>query len=93
VGELNVVTKRVFDAPREAVWNSFEDPARLARWFGPNGFTNKFSTFEFKSGGKTELTWNAVIQTDGGEKFEAFIREKNEENFDRLAASLREHRP
>ena len=60
MSEIIVDTKRVFDAPREAVWEAFADPKRLAQWWGPNGFTNK-----------TELFWHGVIQTDttaGGAK-------------------------
>jgi uncharacterized protein YndB with AHSA1/START domain len=29
---------RVFDAPREAVYQAFVDPDQLAEWFGPVGF-------------------------------------------------------
>lgn len=32
------------------------DPARVARWWGPNGFTNTIQQFEFKPGGKWLLT-------------------------------------
>src|SRR6185437_10752731 len=30
---------RVFDAPRELVWQAWTDPKHLAQWWGPNGFT------------------------------------------------------
>jgi len=30
---------RVFDAPRELVYQAFVDPDQLAQWFGPVGFT------------------------------------------------------
>ena len=32
------------------------DPARIARWWGPNGFTNTIHQFEFKLGGMWLLT-------------------------------------
>jgi uncharacterized protein YndB with AHSA1/START domain len=35
-----LVRKRVFDAPRELVWKVWTDPAHLAQWWGPKGFTN-----------------------------------------------------
>jgi uncharacterized protein YndB with AHSA1/START domain len=33
---------RVLNAPPEAVFGAFEDPALLARWWGPEGFRNTF---------------------------------------------------
>jgi uncharacterized protein YndB with AHSA1/START domain len=35
--ELSI--SRVFDAPRELVYQAFVDPDQLAQWFGPIGFT------------------------------------------------------
>ncbi len=35
-----------------AVFAAIQDPARLAKWWGPNGFTNRFAVFEFQPGGK-----------------------------------------
>ena len=35
--ELTIV--RVFDAPREAVWQAWTDPEPLAQWFGPRGIS------------------------------------------------------
>jgi len=31
---------RIFDAPRELVFKAWTDPKLLAKWWGPNGFTN-----------------------------------------------------
>ena len=30
---------RRFQAPRERVFRAFTEPAQLAKWFGPKGFT------------------------------------------------------
>lgn len=54
--------KRRFDAPVSQVWRAFEDPARLAQWFGPEGLTTHIGTFEFREGGAYELT---MIADDG----------------------------
>jgi hypothetical protein len=51
-----VVNTRVFDAPRERVFEAFRDPARLARWWGPAGFRNTFTTFDFRPGGRWVFT-------------------------------------
>ncbi|WP_435016548.1 SRPBCC domain-containing protein [Tundrisphaera sp. TA3] len=45
-------TKRTFAASPGAIFDAFQDPDRLARWWGPAGFTNTFETFEFRSGGR-----------------------------------------
>lgn len=42
---------REIPATPEAVFSAIQDPARLARWWGPEGFTNTFHTFEFRKGG------------------------------------------
>ena len=38
------------------------DPERLARWWGPAGFTNTFNHFEFKKGGR----WSFVMHGPNG---------------------------
>ena len=37
---------RILPASREAVWRSLTDPAELARWWGPKGFTVPDIDFE-----------------------------------------------
>jgi uncharacterized protein YndB with AHSA1/START domain len=43
---------RHFACTPAAVFAAIRDPARLARWWGPNGFTNQFEVFDFRSGGR-----------------------------------------
>jgi uncharacterized protein YndB with AHSA1/START domain len=45
-------TSRQFARLPTEVFAAISDPNRLARWWGPNGFTNKFDIFEFRPGGK-----------------------------------------
>ena len=40
----------------EEVFAAISDPARLARWWGPAGFSNTFETFEFRAGGRWIFT-------------------------------------
>jgi uncharacterized protein YndB with AHSA1/START domain len=44
-------TSRVLAAGPQAVWAAFADGGRLARWWGPAGFSNVFETFDFRPGG------------------------------------------
>ena len=34
-----LLAARVFDAPRELVFDAYTDPKHIAEWWGPNGFT------------------------------------------------------
>jgi uncharacterized protein YndB with AHSA1/START domain len=43
---------RHFPHPPQAVFAAIRDPARLARWWGPDGFSNQFEVFEFRIGGR-----------------------------------------
>lgn len=55
-------TSREFAAPPSAVFAAIENPDRLARWWGPSGFTNVFEVFNFEAGGE----WNFnMIGPDG----------------------------
>lgn len=45
-------TTRTLPAKPSAVFAAIADPARLARWWGPDGFSNRFDMFEFRPGGK-----------------------------------------
>ena len=55
-------TERVLSANRRKIFAAFEQPARLAEWWGPNGFTNTFQEFEFKPGGR----WVFVMHGPNG---------------------------
>lgn len=56
---------RSFKAPRERLWDLFENPTDLAAWWGPAGFTNHFETFEFKPGG----AWRFVMRDPDGNSY------------------------
>ena len=45
----------ISDSPA-AVFSAMRDLARVARWWGPTGFTNTIHLFEFKPGGQWLLT-------------------------------------
>lgn len=57
-------TSREIPATPEQVFAAFSDPVRLARWWGPAGFTNEVSTCEFKPGGR----WIYVMHGPNGGK-------------------------
>lgn len=49
-------TSRKISAPIESVFAAISTPERLARWWGPEGFSNTFETCEFKPGGRWVYT-------------------------------------
>ena len=50
-------SRRRFIAARPPeVFAAMSDAARIARWWGPRGFTNTIHEFEFRSGGRWLLT-------------------------------------
>jgi uncharacterized protein YndB with AHSA1/START domain len=54
--ERDVVSTRTFDAPRERVFEAFSDPSRLARWWGPKGFTSTIHELDLRPGGAWRFT-------------------------------------
>jgi len=54
--DRELATSRVVRATPAKVFDAFRDPEKLARWWGPEGFTNTFHEFEFRPGGPWKLT-------------------------------------
>src|SRR5206468_12496497 len=53
--DREIVTTRVFDAPRELVWKAWTDPKHLAQWWGPKGFTNPVCEVNLRPGGAIRI--------------------------------------
>lgn len=49
--DLELVITRVLDAPRSLVWKAWTEPDRLARWWGPRGFSLPACKIELRAGG------------------------------------------
>ena len=60
--DREIISTRVFDAPRELLFEAFRDPERLKQWWGPNGFTNTIQEFDLKPGGK----WRLIMHGPNG---------------------------
>ena len=55
--DCEIVTTRLFNAPRKLVFKAWIDPAHLKNWWGPKGFTNTFEEFDLRVGGQ----WKFVM--------------------------------
>ena len=49
--EREIVISRIFDAPRELVWNAWTDPKHVVKWWGPRGFTTTIEEMDVRPGG------------------------------------------
>lgn len=79
ISDREIVNTRLLDAPRERVFAAFTDPEQLARWWGPNGFTNTFQEFDLRPGG----TWRFVMHGPNGGDYQ------NLSEFDEITAPER----
>ena len=62
----SIIGIREFDAPRALVFEAFTDPAHLAQWWGPHGFTTTTSSFEMRPGG----VWRFVMHGPDGRDYQ-----------------------
>jgi uncharacterized protein YndB with AHSA1/START domain len=60
--DREIVSTRYLDAPRDLVWQVWTDPAHLANWYGPDGFTITTQHADFRAGG----TWRFVMHGPDG---------------------------
>jgi uncharacterized protein YndB with AHSA1/START domain len=58
-------TSRDIPALPSHVFAAFTDPERLAKWWGPSGFSNTFIQFQFKTKGK----WSFIMHGPDGKKY------------------------
>ena len=60
-----IVITRLFDAPREMVFNAWADIKQIEQWWGPQGFTTTTEVFEFRPGGR----WIHVMRGPDGREY------------------------
>jgi len=66
--EINTKTfraQRAYPFTPAEIFAAFTDPNRLAKWWGPHGFSNTFEIFEFKNGG----IWNFLMHAPNGSTY------------------------
>ncbi|MFW6090554.1 MAG: SRPBCC family protein [Actinomycetota bacterium] len=61
-GRQDIVITRLFDAPRDVVFNAITDPALIPAWWGPRSATVEVDVMEAKPGGR----WRFVHRDDTG---------------------------
>jgi uncharacterized protein YndB with AHSA1/START domain len=65
-----IVMTRVYDAPRELVWETMTRPEHVRQWWGGPGFTNPVCEMDVRAGGR----WHHVMRfPDGTELTMEFV--------------------
>ncbi len=79
----DIVITRIFNAPRERVWQAWTDPAEIKKWWGPKDFTCPDGTIDLRVGGKYNYCMRGPAGSDfdkdmwsGGEYKEVIPMEK-----------------
>lgn len=58
-GDRSIVVTRVFDAPRQLVWDAHTKPELIKRWLsGPPGWTMSVCEMDLRAGGKYRWVWS-----------------------------------
>jgi uncharacterized protein YndB with AHSA1/START domain len=63
-GERTVTLTRIYDAPRELVWRAWTEPAHMAQWFGPRGFTSSVPELDARIGGNLRIVMHGPDGND-----------------------------
>lgn len=63
--DRELVFTRVFDAPRALVFEAWTDPAHVAQWWGPQGFTTTIQQMDVRPGG----VWRLVMRGPDGRDY------------------------
>ncbi len=56
VKDREITFTRMFNAPRQLVWDAWTKKEHLEKWWGPHGFTNKDCSISLKPTGKLLIT-------------------------------------
>jgi len=72
-------TSRDIPATLDQIFDAFRRPERLARWWGPEGFSNTFKSCDFRDGG----AWSFVMHGPDGRDY------PNENVFEEIQAPRR----
>lgn len=62
--DREIVISRIFDAPREMVWDAWTDPEKIVRWWGPGGFSLTVHEMDVRPGGVWKSTMHGPDGTD-----------------------------
>ncbi|MBD2340982.1 SRPBCC domain-containing protein [Calothrix sp. FACHB-156] len=62
--EREIIITRIFNAPRELVFQAWTDPKHIVQWWGPKGFTTRVTELDLRPGGQSRYV---MVGPDGTE--------------------------
>lgn len=62
--DREMIITRLYDAPRERVFDAWTDPDHLSEWWGPNGFRTTVHSHDLRVGGSSRYTMHGPDGTD-----------------------------
>lgn len=66
---------RVFDAPRDIVWQAFTDPAHIVKWMFANDWESPFAETDVRAGGRFRIGMRPADHSEEGFVFEGTYQE------------------
>src|SRR5262245_6357165 len=66
IKDREISIERVFDAPRDLVFDVWTDPKHVGQWWGPKGFATTTFSMDVKPGG----VWRFVMHGPDGRDYE-----------------------
>jgi uncharacterized protein YndB with AHSA1/START domain len=64
--DRELIATRVFDAPREMVYQTWTEPMHLSNWWGPKGFTITTHVIDVRPGG----VWRYMMHGPNGDDYD-----------------------
>ena len=64
-----IITTRLIAAPRDLLWKVLTTPEHLQHFWGPDGFTNSYKSFDLREGKETRFTMHGPDGTDWPNRF------------------------
>jgi uncharacterized protein YndB with AHSA1/START domain len=64
-----IITSRLIAAPRELVWKMLTTPEHLKHFWGPDGFSNTFKSYDLRVGGQALFTMHGPDGTNWPNRF------------------------
>lgn len=72
INDRELVMERVFNAPRELVFEAYSTAEHLKNWWGPKGWTLPFCEVDFRPGGVWFYCMKGAVGSEDGEIMESW---------------------
>ena len=69
VQTVDLVVKRIIDAPLELVWRAWTEPERMQHWWGPKDYTSPSCQIDLREGGRYVFCMRAPQEQGGQDSY------------------------